>query len=164
MDRPHIRVIPEWFGGGTLPRKELHEAAEQLTASQAGLIALGEPTIACRQTAEASQELLSQSAAAGVQTTPPSCLPTAWLTSPAQAAFFSGFAGVTECRVLPVRRSSMPWTRAQVPCFTHRERRRWTELTRPPSSAVCRAPHQRASPGDGDSLTSLAVQARHVAR
>ena len=37
MDRPHIRVIPEWFGGGTLPRKELHEAAEQLTASQAGL-------------------------------------------------------------------------------------------------------------------------------
>jgi len=45
MDRPHIRVIPEWFGGGTLPRKELHEAAEQLTASQAGLIAVGEPTI-----------------------------------------------------------------------------------------------------------------------
>jgi hypothetical protein len=27
MDRPHIRVIPEWFGGGTLPRNELHEAA-----------------------------------------------------------------------------------------------------------------------------------------
>ena len=45
MDRPHIRVIPEWFGGGTMPRKELHEAAEQLTASQAGLIAVGEPTI-----------------------------------------------------------------------------------------------------------------------
>jgi hypothetical protein len=45
MDRPHIRVIPEWFGGGTLPRKELHEAAEQLTSSQAGLIAVGEPTI-----------------------------------------------------------------------------------------------------------------------
>jgi hypothetical protein len=45
MDRPHIRVIPEWFGGGALPRKELHEAAEQLTASQAGLIAVGEPTI-----------------------------------------------------------------------------------------------------------------------
>ena len=45
MDRPHIRVIPERFGGGTLPRKELHEAAEQLTASQAGLIAVGEPTI-----------------------------------------------------------------------------------------------------------------------
>ena len=45
MDRPHIRVIPEWFGGGTLPRKELHEAAAQLTASQAGLIVVGEPTI-----------------------------------------------------------------------------------------------------------------------
>ena len=45
MDRPHVRVIPEWFGGGTLPRKELHEAAEQLTANQAGLIAVGEPTI-----------------------------------------------------------------------------------------------------------------------
>jgi hypothetical protein len=45
MDRPHTRVIPEWFGGGVLPRKELHEAAEQLTANQAGLIAVGEPTI-----------------------------------------------------------------------------------------------------------------------
>ena len=45
MDRPHVRVIPEWFGGGTLPRKELHEAAEQLTADQAGLIVIGEPTI-----------------------------------------------------------------------------------------------------------------------
>ncbi len=45
MDRPHVRVIPEWFGGGTLPRKELHEAAEQLTAAQAGLLAVGEPTI-----------------------------------------------------------------------------------------------------------------------
>ena len=45
MDRPHIRVIPEWFGDGTLPRKELHEAAQELTANQAGLIAVGEPTI-----------------------------------------------------------------------------------------------------------------------
>ena len=45
LDRPRVRVIPEWFGGGTLPRKELHELAEQLTASQAGLIAVGEPTI-----------------------------------------------------------------------------------------------------------------------
>ena len=44
MDRPHIRVIPELFGGA-LPRKELHEAAEQLTANQAGLISVGEPTI-----------------------------------------------------------------------------------------------------------------------
>jgi uncharacterized membrane protein len=45
MDRARIRVIPEWFGGGTLPRKELHEVAEQLTADQAGLIVVGEPTI-----------------------------------------------------------------------------------------------------------------------
>jgi hypothetical protein len=45
MDRPYIRVIPEWFGGGTLPRKELHEIAQELTASEAGLVAVGEPTI-----------------------------------------------------------------------------------------------------------------------
>ncbi|MGP8001053.1 MAG: hypothetical protein ACLPKI_27580 [Streptosporangiaceae bacterium] len=45
MDRPRIRVIPEMFGGGTLPRKELHEAAQTLTGNQAGLIAVGEPTI-----------------------------------------------------------------------------------------------------------------------
>jgi hypothetical protein len=45
MDRPRIHVIPEAFGGGTLPRKELNEAAGELTASQAGLIAVGEPTI-----------------------------------------------------------------------------------------------------------------------
>ena len=45
MDRPGVRVIPEWFGGGTLPRKELLEAARQLAASAAGLIAVGEPTI-----------------------------------------------------------------------------------------------------------------------
>ena len=31
--------------GGTLPRKELHEAAEEVTAGQAGLIAVGEPSI-----------------------------------------------------------------------------------------------------------------------
>jgi hypothetical protein len=29
MDRPHIRVIPEWFGGGSLPRKELHKGADR---------------------------------------------------------------------------------------------------------------------------------------
>ena len=45
MDRPHMRVIPEWFGGGALPRKELHEAAEALTANEAGLVVVGEPTI-----------------------------------------------------------------------------------------------------------------------
>ena len=40
-----MRAIPEMFGGGTLPRKELKEAAELLTANQAGLIVVGEPTI-----------------------------------------------------------------------------------------------------------------------
>ena len=45
MDRPRIRVIPEVFGGGTLPRKELKDTAAELTANQAGLVAAGEPTI-----------------------------------------------------------------------------------------------------------------------
>jgi hypothetical protein len=45
VDRPRIRAIPEAFGGGSLPRKELHEAAQELSASQAGLIVVGEPTI-----------------------------------------------------------------------------------------------------------------------
>jgi hypothetical protein len=45
MDRPRTRVIPEMFGGGTLPRKQLRDAAGELTANQAGLIAVGEPTI-----------------------------------------------------------------------------------------------------------------------
>jgi hypothetical protein len=44
-DKPAYRVVPELFGGGTLPRKELHEAAEALTAGEAGLIVMGEPTI-----------------------------------------------------------------------------------------------------------------------
>ena len=45
MDRSRLRAIPEMFGGGTLPRKELKEAAEVLTGNQAGLIVVGEPTI-----------------------------------------------------------------------------------------------------------------------
>jgi uncharacterized membrane protein len=46
LDRPGIRVIPELFGGGALPRKELREAAEQLTADQAGLLVVSsEPFI-----------------------------------------------------------------------------------------------------------------------
>jgi len=44
-DRPQYRVIPEWFGGGALPRRELHEAAQQLTADRSGLLVVGEPTI-----------------------------------------------------------------------------------------------------------------------
>jgi hypothetical protein len=45
MDHPVARIIPEQFNGGRLPRKELKEAASQLTAGEAGLIAVGEPTI-----------------------------------------------------------------------------------------------------------------------
>lgn len=45
VDRPYFRVIPELFGGGALPRKELYEAAEHLTMDEAGLIVVGEPTI-----------------------------------------------------------------------------------------------------------------------
>jgi len=45
LDRPRVRAIPEAFGGGTLPRKELHQAAQELGSSQAALIVAGEPTI-----------------------------------------------------------------------------------------------------------------------
>jgi hypothetical protein len=45
VDRPRVRVIPELFGSGALPRKELKEAAAELTSDQAGLIVVGEPTI-----------------------------------------------------------------------------------------------------------------------
>jgi len=45
VDRPYYRVIPEWFGGGTLPRKELRDAAKELAVHQAELVAVGEPTI-----------------------------------------------------------------------------------------------------------------------
>ncbi len=45
MDRPRVRVIPEVLGFGTLRRKELKEAAEELTSDEAGLIVVGEPTI-----------------------------------------------------------------------------------------------------------------------
>ena len=45
-DRPRTRVIPEWFGGGALPRTELRAAAEELTADQAGLLVVSsEPAI-----------------------------------------------------------------------------------------------------------------------
>jgi len=45
MDHPHTRIIPEWFGGGALKRKELDEAAEELVADEAGLVVVGEATI-----------------------------------------------------------------------------------------------------------------------
>jgi hypothetical protein len=44
-DRPRIRVIPEEIGFGPLSRKELKAAAEELSANQAGLIVVGEPTM-----------------------------------------------------------------------------------------------------------------------
>ena len=46
MDRPRVRIIPEEFGSGTLPRKELKDAAAELSGSQAALIVAGEPTVA----------------------------------------------------------------------------------------------------------------------
>jgi uncharacterized membrane protein len=45
VDHPVIRVIPEWFGSGALPRSELHEAAQQLAPGQSALIVVGEPTL-----------------------------------------------------------------------------------------------------------------------
>jgi len=45
LDRPRIRAIPEAFGSGTLPRKELKDAATELTGGEAALIVAGEPTL-----------------------------------------------------------------------------------------------------------------------
>jgi len=45
LDRPMVRVIPEELGFGPLSRKELKQAADELTGSQAGLIMIGEPTL-----------------------------------------------------------------------------------------------------------------------
>ena len=45
VDKPGYRIIPELFGGGALPRKELHEAANELEGHEAGLIVVGEPTL-----------------------------------------------------------------------------------------------------------------------
>jgi hypothetical protein len=45
MAEPPNRLIPELVGRGTLPGKELKQAAEQLTEDEAGLIVVGEPTI-----------------------------------------------------------------------------------------------------------------------
>jgi hypothetical protein len=41
LDHPHRHIIPEWFGGGTLNRKELDDAAQELLADQAGIIVIG---------------------------------------------------------------------------------------------------------------------------
>jgi len=45
MDHPRAHIIPEWFGGGALTRKELTEAAGELLSGEAGLIVVGEATI-----------------------------------------------------------------------------------------------------------------------
>jgi hypothetical protein len=45
VDRPRIDVIPELLGGGPLKRSELKDAAQELTAGQAALIVVGDPTI-----------------------------------------------------------------------------------------------------------------------
>jgi hypothetical protein len=45
MDRPRIRVIPEELGFGPLSRKELKEAAAELSGNEAALIMIGEPTL-----------------------------------------------------------------------------------------------------------------------
>jgi uncharacterized membrane protein len=45
IDRPRVRIIPEELGHGTLPRKELEEAAQSLQGEEAGLILVGEATI-----------------------------------------------------------------------------------------------------------------------
>jgi hypothetical protein len=45
MDHPRARIIPEWFGGGTLTRKELDEAAKELLGDEAGLIVVGDASI-----------------------------------------------------------------------------------------------------------------------
>lgn len=44
-EHPRIQVIPEWFGAGKLPRRELHEAAQALDAGEVELIVIGEATL-----------------------------------------------------------------------------------------------------------------------
>ena len=46
MDRPMVRIIPQQLGFGNLSRKELKEAAAELSANEASLIVVGEPTLA----------------------------------------------------------------------------------------------------------------------
>ena len=45
VDRPAVRVIPQWLGSGTLARRELHDAARALEPGEAALIVVGEPTL-----------------------------------------------------------------------------------------------------------------------
>jgi uncharacterized membrane protein len=45
LDRPVYRYIPEVFGHGILPRKELKDAAAELVSGEAGLVVVGDATI-----------------------------------------------------------------------------------------------------------------------
>jgi len=45
MDRPMVRIIPEVLGFGPLSRKELKDAATELSGTEAGLVLIGEPTL-----------------------------------------------------------------------------------------------------------------------
>jgi hypothetical protein len=45
VDRPRIDVLPELVGRGALPRGDLSDAATELAAGEAALIAVGEPTL-----------------------------------------------------------------------------------------------------------------------
>jgi hypothetical protein len=45
VDKPSYRLIPELVGRGTLPRKELKQAAQELMEDEAGLIVVGESTL-----------------------------------------------------------------------------------------------------------------------
>jgi hypothetical protein len=42
---PRARIIHEWFGHGQLTRKELDDAATELTADEAGLVVIGSAAI-----------------------------------------------------------------------------------------------------------------------
>jgi len=44
-EHPRIQLIPEWFGAGKLPRRELHEAAQVLDSGDVELIVIGEATL-----------------------------------------------------------------------------------------------------------------------
>ena len=45
VDDPPIRVIPEWFGFGTLPRRVLQDVAKELQSGESAVIVVGEPTL-----------------------------------------------------------------------------------------------------------------------
>jgi hypothetical protein len=60
---------------GRLPRKELHEAAQDLTVGQAGLIAVGEPTIekAVDKALTSADKVVKRTVSATADEIPASC-------------------------------------------------------------------------------------------